>query len=146
MRKIIERCPACGGDLIVTRLRCSACETEISGRFRATAFGRLSPDSLAFAETFVRLRGNVKEMERELGVPYSAVRSRLDEVIEELGFVSAPQPVEAPEPAPAPSPGPDPSPSPDGDLAGRRRAVLDRLDRGEITASEAAEILAQLKS
>jgi len=138
MRKIFERCPACGGNLIVTRLRCSACETEISGRFRATAFGRLSPDSLAFAETFVRLRGNVKEMERELGVPYSAVRSRLDEVIEELGFGAVAQPDAAPEPEAAPSP--------NADLAGRRREVLDRLDLGEITASEAAEMLSRLKS
>ena len=137
MRKIIERCPACGGVLVVTRLSCSNCQTEISGRFRATVFAGLSPESLAFVETFVRLRGNVKEMERELGVPYSAVRTRLDEVIGELGFdpdASADGPAE-----------PREAPHPNKDLSARRREVLDRLDRGEINAPEATELLSQFK-
>ena len=127
MRKIIERCPACGKDLVVTRLRCSSCETEVSGRFSTTVFARLSPGSLAFAEAFIRLRGNIKEMERELGVPYNAVRSRLDEVIAELGFDPDDRPEEAPDPAP------------------RRKEILDRLERGEIEATEAVEMLSQLK-
>ena len=132
MRKIIERCPACDGNLSVTRLSCTRCDTEITGRFGTNAFDRLSPENLAFAETFVRLRGNVREMERELGVPYNAVRNRLDEVIQELGH----------------QPG---APLPEGtaaeeDLATRRTEVLDRLDRGELDAAEAAEELKALRA
>ena len=127
MRKALERCPACGGELRITRLSCGSCETEIKGRFAATVFDRLSPGSLAFAEAFLRARGNVKEMERELGVPYAAVRNRLDEVIAELGFERRGE-------APATPPGED-----------GRRGVLERLERGEIDAETAVAMLQQLK-
>lgn len=137
MPKILEKCPACGGDIAVTRLSCTRCECEVTGRFQPTVFNRLKPESLAFVETFVRLRGNIKEMERELGVAYSAVRSRLDEVISELGFVPGAQPEEPTETPKTPT-----VPNPPGS----RLDILERLDQGKISASEAAEILGQLKS
>ena len=122
MRKIIEQCPACGGELIVTRLGCEQCDTWLEGRFRTTAFDRLSPESLAFVELFVRLKGNTKQMERELGVPYSTVRSRLDEVVRELG---SPPELQAPASL--------------GTRSGtdRRREILDRLNRGHISTDQA---------
>ena len=122
MRKIIEQCPACGGELIVTRLDCDQCDTRLEGHFRTTAFDRLSPESLAFIELFVRLKGNTKQMERELGVPYSTVRGRLDEVVRELGLKPEPQTPSAP----APPPGAD-----------HRREILARLDRGDISTDQA---------
>ena len=135
MRKLIEACPGCGGELLVTRLGCQTCDTQITGQFRPSAFDRLSPGSLAFAETFIRLRGNIREMERELGIPYGTVRGRLDDVISELGF--------------SPS-GEDDSEGEEGQAvpistSDDRSEILERLDRGEITASEAADLLADLK-
>ena len=129
MRKIIERCPSCSQSLIVTRLSCSSCDTEVSGKFRTNIFDRLSPESLAFVETFVRLRGNTKEMERELGVPYNAVRVRLDDVIGELGFELDTQPGQDPRPE-----------SPES-----RTEVLAMLDRGEIDVASATEMLSKNK-
>ena len=126
MHKILEKCPACQHDVIVTRIRCEQCECEVIGRFQPTVFNRLPPESLAFVETFVRLRGNIKEMERELGVPYSTIRNRLDAVIAELGFAAG-----------------DHSESKDGRSASRRE-VLDRLESGEITAKEAAAELRRM--
>ena len=125
VRKALH-CPACGGELQITRLNCGSCEIEIN-RFAATVFDRLSPGSLAFAEAFLRARGNVKEMERELGVPYAAVRNRLDEVIAELGFERRGE-------APAAPP-----------EEGGRRRVLERLEGGEIDAETAVAMLEQLK-
>ena len=90
MRKVIESCPACGGSLSVTCMNCKQCDTTITGHFETTIFAKLTPESLAFIELFVRLRGNIKEMERELGLPYNLVRNRLDEVIGELGFDELP--------------------------------------------------------
>ena len=128
MRKVIEHCPSCGGDLAISRLSCCRCDTEISGRFSTSAFDRLSSESLAFVELFVRLRGNIKEMERELDLPYSTVRTRLDEVIRELGF--------------------------DGESRGAatveqsvssRRHVLDSLYRGEVDAETAIRKLEKLR-
>ena len=130
MRKVIEQCPACGDELIVTRLCCHTCETEIRGTFQTSVFCKLSPEDLAFAEMFLKLRGNVREMERELGVAYNAVRNRLDEVIDRLGLETT---------------------QPERETRARRRSrtasspdrttVLDQLDRGEITADQAAELL-----
>lgn len=124
MRKILEKCPACQNAVIVTRIRCTRCDCEVIGQFQPTIFNRLSPESLAFVETFIRLRGNIKEMERELGLPYSTIRNRLDEVITELGFVH--------------------SGLKDARLASRRE-VLDRLESGEITAEDAAEELRRMQ-
>lgn len=129
MRKVIERCPACGGDLTVTHLQCGRCDTEISGRFSPNPFDRLSPESLAFVEVFVRLRGNVKEMERELKVPYSTVRGRLNEVIRELGFEAEPG-----------------RPEQDSDgYEDRRKEILLRLEEGSIEADAAIAELESLK-
>lgn len=126
MRKILEQCPTCGSELEVTRLNCTSCETVILGRYETCRFCRLAPESLAFLETFVRNRGNVKEMERELGISYWTIRSRLTSLIEELGL-------EAKEIADEP------------DLETRQREILQRVRAGEITAAEAAQILGKLR-
>lgn len=123
MRKILERCPSCGGDLEVTRLNCTRCETVILGRYEPCRFCRLSPENVQFLESFIKSRGNVKEMERELGISYWTIRSQLNALIQELGFEET---------------------GTGGDVAAQRREVLERLSRKEITASEAAEILARL--
>lgn len=124
MRKILEKCPTCGGELTITELHCHACDTKIESQYKTCRFCRLSKESLEFLENFVRNRGNVKEMERELGISYPTVRSRLNAVIAELGFeVGAQQTDDIPE---------------------QRRAILKRLDAGEISAAEAAELIHQL--
>lgn len=126
MRKAIERCPACGGDLTITRMSCTMCDTEVSGAFSTCRFCKLAPESLQLIEIFIKNRGNVKEMERELGLSYPTVRGRLDAVIQEMGFEVDPEPQE-------------------DDRGEHRREILDQLDRGEIGAAEAAELLAKLK-
>lgn len=126
MRKALERCPACGEQLNVTQLSCSHCDIVVKGTFELCTFCRLSAENLGFLEAFVRNRGNLKEMERELGQSYPALRNRLNAVIAELGFESAAPEVE--EVAPS-----------------GRREILDQLDRGEISASEAVERLSRLR-
>jgi len=128
MRKILEKCPSCGSDLEVTRLNCKACDTVVLGHFEPCRFCKLSPDSMNFLETFVKSRGNVKEMERELGISYWVVRGKLNDLIKELGFEA--------------------ESIPDVDEAAiktQRQAILSQVDRGEIDAAEAATLLAQLK-
>ncbi len=132
MRKVIRECPVCGDDLVITHLRCPGCETEIRGSFQTSVFCRLSSEDLAFAEMFIRLRGNVKEMERELGVAYNAVRNRLDHVIGNLGLDSRDLDSFGE---------PDVKESPEQADAARRRAILDQLDRGEVSADEAVHLL-----
>ena len=124
MSLIPQSCPSCSSPLMVTQLTCTSCGTGVVGKFELSPFHRLSPESLKFLEVFVHNRGNVKEMERETGESYWAIRRQLDEVIAEMGM-------EAPEPA--------------DDLSARRQEILARLSRGEINVQEATKLLSHLK-
>src|SRR6185503_18138390 len=74
MPLIPQTCPSCSSPLVVTQLNCTVCGTGVVGKFELSPFFRLSPESLKFLEFFVRNRGNVKEMERETGESYWAIR------------------------------------------------------------------------
>lgn len=121
MANIPQKCPSCSAPLVVTQLGCTSCGTGVVGRFELSPFSRLSNESLKFLEIFVRNRGNVKEMEREMGESYWAIRRRLDEVIAEMGFDVV-------------------SSSP----ANQRQEILERLGRGEIDVDEATRLLTQM--
>ena len=123
MPLIPQSCPSCSSPLVVTKLNCTVCGTGVVGKFELSPFFRLSPESLKFLEEFVRNRGNVKEMERETGESYWAIRRRLDEVIAEMG-------IEA---------------SKEEDISTRRQEILARLSRGEINVQEATKLLSQIK-
>ena len=72
---VISTCPVCAGELAVTRLHCRSCGTTLEGDFSVGRFGRLTRDQLAPLESFLRSRGNLRDMERELGLSYPTVRS-----------------------------------------------------------------------
>jgi len=125
-RDVISTCPVCSSELAVTRLQCRGCGTAIEGDFSVGRFGRLSREQLALLESFLRARGNLKELERELKVSYPTVRARVDALVRSLGL----------------SDGSD-APLDDGreDTVALRRDVLERLARHEITADEAAALI-----
>ncbi|RKU05949.1 hypothetical protein C6502_20905 [Candidatus Poribacteria bacterium] len=127
MRKVLERCPTCGGELTITGMHCRSCHTRIESEYSTCRFCRLSQEDLDFIEVFVRNRGNIREMERELEISYPTVRSRLNAVIKELGYE-----VEA-------------EPAASAEVAEERRAILKRLSEGEISAAEATELINQLR-
>jgi hypothetical protein len=122
MPDVLGRCPFCGDELHVTRLQCPSCHTAIEGSFALGRFQRLTPEQVAFLEVFIKNRGIIRNVEAETGWSYPTVRNRLDELIRALGFEVRDETEpgrEAPE---------------DAD---RRRDVLERLRRGEITAEQA---------
>src|SRR5579883_1140271 len=125
MADVLGHCPVCGDQLRVTRLACPTCHTAIEGNFTLGRFQILSPEQLAFLEIFIKNRGIIREVERELGVSYPTVRNRLDDLIRALGFEVREE-----------STGPEMA-----DDAARRRQVLERLSAGEITADEALQLL-----
>ena len=83
---VISTCPVCANELAVTRLHCRSCGTTLEGDFSVGRFGRLNREQLTLLESFLRSRGNLREMERELGISYPTVRSRVEALVRALGF------------------------------------------------------------
>ena len=137
---VIATCPVCSDELQITRLHCRSCGTALEGEFGVGRFGRLNREQLALLESFLRSRGNLKEMERELGISYPTVRGRIDALVRAVGLADGPPPDDAEVLADA-APGDDQAAA---DSAARRRAILEQLARHEIGAEEAATALREL--
>ena len=113
-KKLISKCPFCNGELSITRLTCTGCDTQIDSQIGIPKFFRLPEDLQQFVLTFLRCRGNIREAEKELGISYPTVCKKLDLVNELLGNI--PPRVD-------------------------RLKILEQLESGEISASEAAQLL-----
>ena len=131
---VISTCPVCSSELAVTRLHCRSCGTTLEGDFSVGRFGRLSRDQMTLLESFLRSRGNLRDMERELGISYPTVRSRVEALVRALGFGARGDDDEPDEPDTSSS-------APAG---ASRQEILERLARHEITAIEAAAAIRAL--
>lgn len=138
---VIATCPVCSDELTITRLHCRSCGTALEGEFGVGRFGRLDRDQMRLLESFLRSRGNLKEMERELGISYPTVRGRVDALVRALGLsdeaaadgdLDTDEDFEA-EPAAEAT-----------DVTAERRAILEQLAAKEISAEEAATRLRSL--
>ena len=138
---VISTCPVCAGELAVTRLHCRSCGTTLEGEFSVGRFGRLTREQLALLESFLRSRGNLRDMERELGISYPTVRSRVEALVRALGF--GPR-ADADDAGTDDAAGAVATPGPTPDLAAARQAILERLGRHEMTADEAAAAIRSL--
>lgn len=114
---IVSKCPVCGKAMQVTKLHCHGCKTSMEGTFDACKFCRLDEEQRQFIEVFLTSRGNIKEVERLLGISYPTVRSRLDAVLESLGYRV------------------------EREQDQRRKEILEALDKGEISSEEAIRLL-----
>ena len=131
---VIATCPVCSGELTIARLHCRSCGTALEGEFGVGRFGRLDREQLALLESFLRSRGNLKEMERELGISYPTVRARVDALVRALDLADGP----------AADEGDDVPEEPATDVAEGRREILERLARREMSAEDAASALRSL--
>lgn len=126
-------CPVCGDDLIVTRKGCRTCGTELAGEFESCVYCGLESSELDLLRVFLSSRGNLREVEKHLGVSYPTARARLDAVVDKLGFAASPgvasdgAPVEEQREPMTP-----------------QEQVLARVATGEISAETAATLLASL--
>jgi hypothetical protein len=136
---VIATCPVCAGALHVTRLHCAECGTTLDGRFGVGRFARLDREQLALLESFLRARGNLRDMERELGISYPTVRNRVEALVRSLGLAGGSEHATGGMADAASAPA---SPSQDrAFVAAERRRVLERLARRELTPEDAAAIL-----
>jgi hypothetical protein len=142
---VIATCPVCSGELTIARLHCRSCGTALEGEFGVGRFGRLDREQMALLESFLRSRGNLKEMERELGISYPTVRGRVDALIRSLGLSDGAGDPDADFGADFADEFPEPSDDATaGDSADQRRDILERLARKEISAEDAATALRSL--
>lgn len=119
--KMPVRCPSCGGRLVVVEACCVECKTSIKGEFSLPEFSVLSREEETFLRVFLAARGSVKEVGHQLGISYPTVKARLETLLNTLGLGAMRAAIRQ-----------------------RRLAVLERLERGEIGADEAAVLLRKL--
>ncbi|HEY2835143.1 MAG TPA: DUF2089 domain-containing protein [Rhizomicrobium sp.] len=101
-----------GAPLVVERVRLTDRDIVLEGQFALPQLARLSAEDQVFVAAFLKSHGSIKEMEQVFGVSYPTVKARLNRIAGQLEFVET-----------------DPKPS--------RNEVLDRLVRGEISATDA---------
>lgn len=140
---VIATCPVCTGELTITRLHCRSCGTALEGEFGVGRFGRLDREQMRLLESFLRSRGNLKEMERELGISYPTVRGRVDGLVRALGLADGPPADTGADIDSNPRDGTD-ADAAEEEAADRRREILQRLARKEIGAEEAAAALREM--
>ncbi len=116
-------CPVCGDRLALTRLSCDDCGTELSGVFNACDFCALADDDRQLLRVFLSSRGNMKDVERFLGVSYPTARSRFDALLGRLGLAQ------------------EDEPTPERPRDVGRVSVLERLARGELDVDAASDLI-----
>ena len=116
-------CPVSGEPLEVTKLECPGSGVSIEGRFQPNEFALLKGEHLEFMRLYIKTRGNLKEVERILGVSYPTVRLKFENLLKSLGYeTDLPKEVRA-----------------------NRADILKALEDGDISAAEATEQLKSLK-
>ena len=134
---VIATCPVCSGELSITRLHCDQCGTAIEGEFSAGRFARLTREQMTVLESFLRSRGNLRDMERELGISYPTVRARVEALVRALGFGPRDE-------ADGPAATAAAAATTADEIQAGRRDVLERLARHELSAEQAAEAIRAL--
>ena len=126
--KVPAQDPVTGGELYISEVASEESGITIRGKFEIPRYARLEPDQQKFLETFLRCRGMLNSVERELGISYPTVRARLDNLLDALDLTP-----------------PKEEPLKRSKSAEEKRKVLVELESGEITADQAKERLGVLK-
>lgn len=118
--KVITNCPVCDKEMKIMKLKCNHCNTTIENEFSFTKFNKLSKEQLNFIEVFLACRGNIKDVEKHLGISYPTVRGKLDEINNAL------------------------NPNIKKDTSKEKQNIMDMLENGEISSDEAINLLKKL--
>ena len=125
LRPEVPTSPSCAGDIRISRYHCPSCDLAVEGSFERNRFSRLSPQGQDFLVLFVKNRGNLREIERELDISYPTVRNRLNRVIGELGLS-------------------DEQRWTGEEIAAERKTIVADLHEGKVSPAEAEDLLRAL--
>ncbi len=109
-------CPLCGESIEISQIKCSGCRSEINGAFSAGSFAVLPVEYQKFIVVFLRHRGNIKGVEKELGISYPTINKMLESINNMLAGSSE-----------------------ESQLS--RKEILDAIDKGEMSVKDATFIL-----
>ena len=115
-------CPVCGDRLAVTRLGCGTCGTELAGLFAPCDYCALDERESEMLRVFLASRGNLREVEKHLGVSYPTARARFNDLLRKLGLGTVEEAPTAP----------------------TREQILSEVASGALSPDEAQALLAQL--
>jgi len=111
-------CPLCGESIEVTQIKCTGCGSEINGSFKAEGMSTLPAEYQKFIAVFLRHRGNIKAVEKELGISYPTINKMLDSINTMLDLTSTAR-----------------------EKPLTRKEILDSIERGEMSVKDATFIL-----
>lgn len=114
--EIPSRCPVTGGSLYVSELTNEDGSVVMRGKFKVPTTAAIDRQHQEFLEVFLRSRGVISTVEKELGISYPTVRARLDSLLDALHLTPVKE---------------------DKKKADFRRKILQQLEEGKITAAEA---------
>ena len=80
----ISSCPICKQNLVIKEYYCNACNVSFHGEFTNSGLEELSTEQMDFVKLFLIVQGNIKEMEKRLGISYPTVKNRLGEIIRKI--------------------------------------------------------------
>ena len=109
-------CPLCGGSIEVKQIRCTDCGSEINGSFKTKGMTVLPAEYQRFIAVFLRQRGNIKAVEKELGISYPTINKMLDSINAILAMDVQEKPL-------------------------TRKEILDSIEKGELSVKDATFIL-----
>lgn len=136
-------CPVCGDQLITIRKGCMTCGTELTGEFTSCEFCALDATDLDLLRVFLGSRGNLRDVEKHLGVSYPTARVRLDGVLAKLGLLEGAAPESAT--TPQDESGQDsPEQQETSEPGAPREQILARVASGELSAQVAAQLIEAL--
>lgn len=115
--RAMSKCPICSAKLKIVKLKCNKCGTVIENDFEFSKFEYLEEEQLNFIEVFLKCRGNIKDVEKELGVSYPTVRAKLDEVVSSLGYTVVKKSTVS------------------------NKEIIDMLEKGELSAEQAINMI-----
>ncbi len=118
--KIPNQCSVCGSvDSVIKEIECNECCSTLSGNFKSCEFCDLDEDEYNFIIVFIKSHGNIKEVEKKLGISYPTVKNKLGKVIKKL----------------------ENKESQEDKMRKMKKKILDDLENGIISPKEAIDLL-----
>ena len=128
---IPTECPVSGKPLHVTELTCEESGVVIRGKFRLPDGAEMPDEQRKFLSVFIRARGVISTVERELGLSYPTVRTKLDNLLKAMNLAPIKEDVKKSDDKKK--------------TAAKRRKILKDLEDEKITAAQAKKKLQGLK-